>query len=99
MLIIVPFLLIQVVVFEVIQLPSTNNAHSNEQTVTMLDGNTLMLNDGDTQEYSIIEPAGDYVNNFFGYEDSVSDTEDMENISSVSSGMKILFNLIIILKK
>lgn len=57
-----------------------------------------MLNDGDTQEYSIIEPAGDYVNNFFGYDDSVSDTEDMENISSVSPGMKILFNLPIILK-
>ena len=55
----------------------------------MLDGNTLMLNDGDTQEYSIIEPAGDCVNNFFGYDDSVS-AEDVENISSIT-GMKTFF--------
>lgn len=52
----------------------------------MLDGNTLMLDAGDHQGYSIIEQADDSINSFLPFSESVSDSEDVENISSISSG-------------
>lgn len=75
-------------VFEVIQLPSSNGDSTEEQTVTMIDGNTLLLNGGDPQEYSIIEPADDSVNDFLHFNESVSDTEDVKNTSIISCGKK-----------
>ncbi|KFM57955.1 Transcriptional repressor CTCF, partial [Stegodyphus mimosarum] len=77
----------QVVVFEVIQLPTANGLNSEDQTVMMMDGRTLMLNGGEPQSYSIIQQADedDGSNDFLNFSEPLSDTEDVENISSISS--------------
>ncbi|XP_054714441.1 transcriptional repressor CTCF-like [Uloborus diversus] len=73
----------QVVVFEVIQLPP--NGASSNQSVTTIDGHTLMLNGGEPQEYSIIEPADETSADFLDFPDSVSDSDDVESLSSLST--------------
>ncbi|XP_015926724.1 transcriptional repressor CTCF [Parasteatoda tepidariorum] len=74
----------QVVVFEVIQLPGANSMISEPQTITMLDGQTLLFNGNERQEFSVIQRA-DEISDLLGLSENISDSEVNDSMDLESS--------------